>query len=140
MFQRTSLSLTDARNAVTAILQATTGKDNPAAVVVVDDYGELLCCARQDGAPSRMLRRARAKAYTSANLGLDTVAFRDEVVKAEGRTLNDWGDPMITSLQGGLAIKVNGKVVGAISCSGNSTERDEELASIGLKAMGLSID
>ena len=142
MFQRTSLSLADARNAVAAILRATSEKDNPAAVVVVDDYGELLCCARQDGAPSRMLRRARAKAYTSANLGLDTVVFRDQdqVVKTEERTLNDWGDPMITSLQGGLAIKVNGKVVGAISCSGNSTERDEELAGIGLKAMGLPLD
>ena len=30
---------------------------------------------RQDGAPARMLGRARAKAYTAANLGLDTVEF-----------------------------------------------------------------
>ncbi len=140
MYERKSLSLAEARKAVTAILAATTDKDNPAAIVVVDDYGELLCCARQDRAPSRMLRRARAKAYTAANLGMDTVVFRDQVVRAEGRTLNDWGDPMITSLQGGLAIKVNGKVVGAIACSGNSTQRDEQLAGIGLAAMGLPTD
>jgi uncharacterized protein GlcG (DUF336 family) len=84
-----------------------------------------------------VLSRARSKAYTAANLGLDTVAFRDEHVKAKQRTLDDWGDPMLTTLQGGLAIRVKGKVVGGIAMSGNTTARDEALAKIGLDAMGL---
>jgi uncharacterized protein GlcG (DUF336 family) len=84
-----------------------------------------------------MLGRARSKAYTAATLGLDTVEFRDKHVKATHRTLNDWGDPMLTTLQGGLAIRVNGKVVGGIAMSGNTTTRDEALARIGLQAMGV---
>jgi len=63
---------------------------------------------------------------------------RDEHVKAKQRTLDDWGDPMLTTLQGGLAIKANARVVGGIALSGNSTIRDEALAKIGLKAMGLA--
>jgi uncharacterized protein GlcG (DUF336 family) len=84
-----------------------------------------------------MLSRARSKAYTAANLGLDTVVFRDKHVAAKHRTLDDWGDPMMTTLQGGLAIKVNGTPVGGIALSGNTTLRDEALATVGLNAMGL---
>ena len=84
-----------------------------------------------------MLSRARAKAYTAANVGLDTVEFRDNDVRGNRRTLDDWGDPMIVSLQGGIAIRHNGKVIGSIAMSGNSTIRDEALAAIGLEAMGV---
>ena len=138
MFQRASLSLADARAAVAAVLAATTAADKPTAVAVVDHRGDLLCCARQDHAPSRMLRRARAKAYTAATLGLDTVVFRDSVVTTPGRTLDDWGDPNITALRGGLVARVDGMVVGAIACSGGTQERGEQLAGIGLRAMGLA--
>jgi uncharacterized protein GlcG (DUF336 family) len=85
-----------------------------------------------------MGRRSRAKAYTAAVLGMDTVVFRDQVVKAQGRTLGDWGDPDLTSLQGGLAVKRGDQVLGGIAMSGNNTTRDEALAGIGLKAMGVS--
>ena len=84
-----------------------------------------------------MLGRARAKAYTAARIGMNTVDFRDHVVKANARTLNDWGDPKLTTLQGGLAIVSGGQVVGGIAMSGNSTIRDEALARIGLEAMGV---
>jgi uncharacterized protein GlcG (DUF336 family) len=85
-----------------------------------------------------MLSRARSKAYSAARLGRDTVEFRDSVVKAEARTLDDWGDPMLTTLQGGLAVRAGGVVVGGIAMSGNTTMRDEALARVGLEAMGLS--
>ena len=138
MFQQERLGLEEAQRALDAVFAALTSEDNPAAFAVTDEHGELICCARQDGAATRMLRRARAKAYTAANLGTDTVTFRDDVVKAEGRALNDWGDPMVTSLKGGLVIRHKGAVVGGIAMSGNTTERDEELARIGLEAMGLA--
>ena len=137
MFTRKSLGFEDAQRAAEAVLGALTAADNPIALAIADEHGVPVLCLRQDGAPARMLRRARAKAYTAANLGMDTVVFRDEVVKAASRTLNDWGDPMITSLQGGLAIRSDGQVVGGIAMSGNSTTRDEGLARIGLGAMGV---
>jgi uncharacterized protein GlcG (DUF336 family) len=138
MFQQTRLGLAEAERARDAILAALTTADSPIALAIADEHGVPILLLRQDGAPARMLNRARSKAYTAANLGLDTVVFRDQHVKAKRRTLDDWGDPMLTTLQGGLAINVNGGVVGGIAMSGNSTIRDEALANIGLEAMGLA--
>jgi glc operon protein GlcG len=137
MFQQPRLGLTEAERARDAILAVLTAADNPIALAIADEHGLPILLLRQDGAPARMLSRARAKAYTAANLGLDTVVFRDEHVMAKRRTLDDWGDPMMTTLQGGLAIKVNGISVGGIAMSGNTTLRDEALAAVGLHAMEL---
>lgn len=137
LFQQQRLGLAEAERARDAILAAVNKTDNPIALAIADEHGQPILLLRQDGAPARMLGRARAKAYTAAMLGLDTVEFRDQHVKARQRTLDDWGDPMITTLQGGLTIKVNGQTVGGIAMSGNTTMRDEALARIGLDAMGL---
>jgi glc operon protein GlcG len=137
VFQQHRLGLAEAERARDAILAAVTATDSPVALAIADEHGVPILLMRQDGAPARMLSRARSKAYTAANLGLDTVVFRDEHVNARQRTLDDWGDPMITTLQGGIAIHANGKVVGGIAMSGNTTIRDEALAKIGLDAMGL---
>jgi uncharacterized protein GlcG (DUF336 family) len=137
LFQQHRLGLAEAERARDAILAALTRNDNPIALAVADEHGQQILLLRQDGAPARMLLRARAKAYTAAMLGLDTVKFRDEHVNARLRTLDDWGDPMLTTLQGGLAIRASGQVVGGIAMSGNTTNRDEALARIGLSAMGL---
>ncbi len=133
-----SIGIEEARRAMNAILAATTERDNPVAIAITDAHGDLICCARQDGAGARMVRRARAKAYSAATLGMNTVVFRDQVLRAEGRTLDDWGDPQLTSLQGGLVVKRNGKVLGGIAMSGNSTQRDEQFSRVGLAAMGFS--
>jgi glc operon protein GlcG len=138
MFQQTRLGLAEAERARDAILAALTPTDNPIALAIADEHGVPILLLRQDGAPARMLSRARAKAYTAANTGLDTVEFRDRHDKAKQRTLNDWGDPMMTTLQGGLAIRADGRVVGGIAMSGNTTGRDEALAAIGLAAMELA--
>ncbi len=137
MFELQSLGLEDAQRAKDAIFAAFTSADNAGALCITDEHGVEVLCARRDGAPARMLGRARAKAYTAARIGMDTVAFRDHVVKATGRTLDDWGDPKLTTLQGGLVVKSKGKVIGGIAMSGNSTIRDEALARVGLEAMGM---
>jgi glc operon protein GlcG len=138
LFQQNRLGLAEAERARDAILGAVTRNDNPIALAIADEHGQPILLLRQDGAPARMLGRARAKAYTAAMLGLDTVEFRDKHVKARQRTLDDWGDPMLTTLQGGLVVRSQGKVVGGIAMSGNATMRDEALARIGLEAMGVS--
>ena len=137
MFETRSIGLEEAVKAKEAIFAGFTSADNPGALCITDAHGAEVLCARVDGAPARMLGRARAKAYTAARVGMNTVDFRDHVVKANGRTLDDWGDPKLTTLQGGLAIRSGGQVVGGIAMSGNSTIRDEALARIGLEAMGV---
>src|SRR5947207_10643667 len=106
MFAQQRLGLAEAERACEAILAALTATDSPVALAIADEHGVPILLLRQDGAPARMLSRARAKAYTAASLGLDTVEFRDQHVKARQRTLDDWGDPMLTTLQGGLVIRI----------------------------------
>src|SRR5438445_923681 len=120
MFQQTRLGLAEAERARDAILGAQTSADAPIALAIADEHGLPILLLRQDGAPTRMLSRARSKAYTAANLRLDTVVFRDEYVQAKRRALDDWGDPMLTTLPGGLAISSNGRVLGGIAMSGNT--------------------
>jgi len=138
MFVQPRLGLAEAERARDAILAALTPTDNPAALAIADEHGVPILLLRQDDAPARMLSRARAKAYTAATVGQDTVDFRDSAMKGQSRTLDDWGDPMLTTLQGGLAIRSAGAVIGGIAMSGNTTMRDEALARIGLQAMGLT--
>ncbi len=136
MITSESVGLQEARQAIEAILAAVTHQDNPVAIAITDARGDLVACLRQNGAAARMVRRSRAKAYSAAILGMDTVVFRDQM-RADGRTLDDWGDPRLTSLQGGLVIRHHGRVVGGIAMSGNTTKRDHELAGIGRAAMNL---
>lgn len=136
-----SLGLSDAKQAVSTILAAIAAEgDRPAAVAVVGHDGELVYALRQTGAAARLIGRARAKAYTAAVLGLDTSVFRSDVLHRPGRTLDDWGDPLITSLPGGVVARDEGVVVGAIGCTGNSIERDEALARLGIGALQLRSD
>jgi glc operon protein GlcG len=135
VFEQSSLGLAEAERARDAILAALTAADNPVALAIADEHGVPVLLLRQDGAPARMLSRARAKAYTAATLGVDTVTFRDKYLKARRRSLSDWGDPMLTSLQGGLVIEHSGRVIGGIAMSGNTTARDEALAQIGRQAI-----
>ena len=137
MFSLESIGMEEAQRAMDAVLAALTPDDNPAALAIARADGAPILCLRQDGAPARMLRRARAKAYTAVRVGMNTVDFRDGVVKATSRTLDDWGDAGLTTLQGGMTVRSGGKVVGAIAMSGNTTQRDEQLAGIGLAAMGV---
>jgi glc operon protein GlcG len=135
VIQHVTLGLADAERARDAILAALGATDNPVALAIADEHGVPVLLLRQDGAPARMLSRARAKAYTAATLGVDTVAFRDKQLKARRRSLSDWGDPMLTSLQGGLVIEHDGRAIGGIAMSGNTTARDEALAEIGRQAI-----
>jgi uncharacterized protein GlcG (DUF336 family) len=135
VFQQPRLGLAEAERARDAILAALTPTDSPVALAIADEHGVPILLLRQDGAPARMLSRARAKAYTAATLGLDTVVFRDAHLERRRRTLSDWGDPMLTSLQGGLVIEHDGRPIGGIAMSGNTTARDEALAHIGRQAI-----
>jgi len=48
-----------------------------------------------------------------------------------------WGDPRLTTLQGGLVAKSDGFVVGAVACGGGPLPLDEGTARRMLRAMGL---
>lgn len=134
MFEKRSLDLEAARKAIEASINSA---DQPIAVAVADDNGELVHALRMDGATAQDMRQAVRKAYTAAFMGRDTRAYRHQLLE-DGRTLADWSDAMLTTLTGGLTVRVDAQVIGGIGVHGNAAERDEELARIGLEAMGLA--
>lgn len=134
MFQRYSLGLEEAQRAIEAAFKEARKDGRPMAAAVVDDAGDLICGARMDGVHERVLRFAIRKAYTAAVMRRDTVAFGKELVERR-RSLDDYGDPLFTTLQGGMPVTIDGKFVGAVAVGGNTTERDIAIAQIAVEAV-----
>jgi len=105
------------------------------AAAIVDANGDPICTARMDGTHERVLRFALRKAYTAAVMVRDTLAFKRDMERAN-RTLADYGDSMFTTLQGGLVVMAEGRVIGGIAVGGGSQENDESIARIALAALG----
>jgi uncharacterized protein GlcG (DUF336 family) len=128
------IRLEQAQAAVAAAFEQAEKDGRSIAAAVVDAHGDLICCARMDGTPERVLRFAIRKAYTAAVMGRDTAAFKREMQQAE-RTLADYGDPNFTTLQGGLVVRSRGQVIGGIAVGGNPRQLDEEVARAALHAL-----
>jgi len=136
MLPQLSLGLDEAQRAIAAVFEQARIDGRAVAVAVVDNHGELIACARMDGAHARVLRHAIRKAYTAAVMGRDTLAFKKDMQDA-GRTLSDYDDGSLTTLQGGLVVRVDKQIVGAIASGGSPRQRDVDMAKIGLDALKL---
>lgn len=102
---------------------------------VTDHAGALIAAARMDGAPARLLRHAMRKAFTSAEMGRNTLAFQRDL-DMRGGNLEQWGNPDLTTLPGGLAVKEGAQVCGAVACGGGPLDADEAVARAMVVAMG----
>ena len=139
MFEKPVLSLDQVQKAMTAMLnQATQEPDRPVAIAIVDDVGNLLNYARMDRCRVIPQRLAIRKAYTAALSGQDTLAY-GERLKSQGRTVAEMGDPNLAAMQGGVVIQHPGTgfILGGIGVSGLTAQEDEDLARIGIQALGL---
>ena len=132
-----SLGYEEAQRGIAAVIEAAGAEGHPMSVAVVDCHGELLACARMNGSHARVLKHAIRKAYTAAVMGRDTLSFKYDLWERNGN-LDEWGDPTLTTLQAGLVAMSERKIAGAIGVGGNSLARDEEIARIGLRAMGFT--
>jgi uncharacterized protein GlcG (DUF336 family) len=105
-------------------------------VAVVDNAGALVCFDRLDAAPRFSAQIAVAKARTAATFANATSElerlFRDRAVFANSfASQGDWYFG-----RGGFPIVVNGAVVGGIGVSGESADREEELARRAAASLG----
>lgn len=104
------------------------------AFAVTDEAGNLVFASSMERAAPRILRHSLRKAYTAAVMQRDTITLRDED-RERGKTLADWGDPMLTHLVGGVVIRHDDEWFGGVAVGGNSTERDDEIARIALAVL-----
>ncbi|MFD4295361.1 heme-binding protein [Rhodococcus sp. NPDC058505] len=138
------LNLVRARAAVDAAFAAAAQQDKRVSVVVVDDRGHDVLAARSDGAPWFTAGVARAKAATAAAMGAasgDLAGLKvahPELLELIGAQA---AHPM-TTLPGGVPIRLAGTVVGAIGVSGAEPDEDAAYARAGyaaVKALGQSM-
>ena len=131
------ISFQQAQSAMRAIIEEVTKPGGmPVAISIVDDAGNMVAYAQMDHVRLYARRHAFRKAYTAAIMGMDT-GPHGEQLKERGRTVSDYGDPNLTPGEGGVVVKsTEGVIMGGIGVGGWLV-RDEELAFIGLGAMGL---
>jgi glc operon protein GlcG len=136
MPERPYLGLADALAIQERILSRAAGDGGrPIAVSVVDDRGDLVSFARQDGVSLRSVRLARDKAYTAALQESSTRDFVAALAKAN-RPVGAFADPRYVALAGGVPISSGSpaKVLGAVGVSGRSADEDHALAEAGIGA------
>ena len=94
-------------------------------IVIVDEAGNLLFLQRGDGASLITLQFAQKKARHAAFYGSPSKNGADTLKKGENAAL---AFPEFFPNQGGLPIKIDGQVLGAIAVSGAASEIDEAIA------------
>lgn len=130
---RPTLSLEGARRVVAAAVAEARRLNAGGAVAVVDDGGHLLALERIDGTFPAASEVSLQKARTAATFRRDTRVFEDAI--RNGRTSLVAVDVM-TPLQGGVPVVVNGQVVGAVGVSGAaSAQQDEDIAKVAAVAL-----
>jgi uncharacterized protein GlcG (DUF336 family) len=122
------LSLEAARRLVHEVVGAAAAESVALTVAVVDGSGTLIAFERMDRAPRFSAQLAVAKARTAAAFGNPTsqleAAFHDRAVFAN--TFASQGAWYFG--RGGFPVRVDGELVGGIGVSGETAEREEELA------------
>jgi uncharacterized protein GlcG (DUF336 family) len=115
----------------------------PLSVVVLEPGAKVKAFQKEDGSAMMRFEMAYGKAYAALALGRSSSLVR---VRTEERPLfmqyliRASGDQIFPE-GGGMLIRDNdGEVIGAVGVTGDTQERDEELAAHGIRAAGLKID
>ena len=104
----------------------------PQCIFVVDRSGETLASIRMDGAKYLSMHTARSKARTAASINAATGGMPAEFGVAAG--IASQGG--VTHLPGGLPIRFDGELAGAIGVGSGTGDQDFEVARAALKEIG----
>jgi len=102
-------------------------------VAVVDSGGNLVAFQRMDGAQLASIQIAEHKARTAATFRRETKVF-ENAVQHSGYNYVLTLDGVIAS-RGGIPIVVDGKIIGAIGCSGGTGSQDEAVCRAGVESL-----
>jgi glc operon protein GlcG len=127
----TALDQDGAQTVMQAAKQSAQQRNAPSAIAVVDPAGDLLAFERMDGVRAASVDLAVEKARTAARLQRPTAEIEDSI--NQGRTA--FVTAGIAALRGGVPIRINGEVVGAVGVAGLSKDTDSGIANAAAKAL-----
>lgn len=128
------LDLETAKRMADAAFEAARRGGNRVSVVVVDALGHDVLVVRDDGAAWFTAGVARAKAATSALIGIPTTAYSGlaEAHPALADLIDGQAAQSLTTLPGGLPVVVDGEIAGGIGVSGAQPDEDVDYARAGM--------
>jgi len=114
----------------------------PLSVAVLDPGGHLLAFQRADGSSFMRFEIAAGKAYGCLALG---VGGRWLNAQAQTRphfleNLSAVSGGKIVAVPGGVLVKQDGRIVGAVGITGDTSDNDEACAVAGIEAAGFEAD
>src|SRR6266849_1477349 len=115
----------------------------PLSVVIVEPGAKVKAFQKEDGSAMMRFEMAYGKAYAALALGRSSslVRMRTEERPLFMQYLIRASADQIFPEGGGMLIRDNdGDVIGAVGVTGDTQERDEELAAHGIRAAGLKTD
>lgn len=92
-------------------------------IAVVDSGANLVAFVRMDGAQLASISIAEHKARTAAKYRRLTRVFEDAVQKSDSKNMLSLDD--VIASRGGIPLTEDGKMIGAIGCSGGTGSQDE---------------
>jgi uncharacterized protein GlcG (DUF336 family) len=101
----------------------------PMNVAVVDSGANLVAFLRMDGAQLASIPLAEHKARAAAKFRRPTRAFEDAVQKFDFKYILSLDDAIAS--RGGIPLIEDGKIIGAIGCSGGTGSQDEAICTAG---------
>lgn len=135
-----SLTLSLAQTILAGVLDyAKAQKLKPLAVVILDERGSVKLSLAQDGTSLKRIDIAHAKAYGAVALGVGSRAIgqmaadRPHFVAAVSHVVGG----ALVPVAGGVLIRRERDLIGAIGISGDTSDNDEAAAKASLEALGL---
>jgi uncharacterized protein GlcG (DUF336 family) len=140
----TAITLDQANRIIAAVLQRGAEMQvRPLSVLVVEPGCKVKAFQKEDGSSMIRFEMAFGKAYAALALGRSSKLVR---IRADERPifmrylLSATGDQIFPE-GGGLQIRdESGEVIGAVGVTGDTEDKDEELAAHGIRAAGLRTD
>ena len=139
-----AISLDLANRIIEAVLRRAAEIDcRPISVIVVEPGCKVKAFQKEDGSSMIRFEMAFGKAYAALALGRSSrlVRIRNEEKPAFMRYLIAASGDQLFPEGGGMQIRdTGGQVIGAVGVTGDTEDRDEELAVYGIHAAGLKTD
>jgi uncharacterized protein GlcG (DUF336 family) len=133
-----TLTLNDAKKAVSAMEERSKQLNLDLCFCVVDGTNNIILLEKMDDTKIHSINLSRAKATTAVSLKDSTRNVHKLILELKIEP-SYWAGACETGFKGGIPVyfKPDSKnPMGAIGVSGATQEQDEEIALIGLKAMG----
>ena len=117
-------------------------KFSPLTVVVLDAGGQIKVVKRDDGSSLLRFEIAMGKAWGTLGMGFGGREIARRAVKQAGfySALSEMTGGRMVPVPGGVLIKSDAEIIGAVGISGDTSDNDETCAVYGIRSADLTPD